>query len=174
MSVIKKAGFAVLFFSVLVLAGGSLFAQGKGDIGLERAEESALAEAGGGTVVHKDQFRDRGIRYYKIVLVNEGLRYYFEIGADDGRVYTQRTSPVRENIRSTSDTVPAISEEAAVKIALERTGDGTVTESRLSREDDGILIYEIKIAGSENWYKTDIDAVTGDVIFYERRLRDRR
>lgn len=65
-----------------------------------------------------------------------------------------------------------ISEKQAIAIAME-LAQGTVTEVELDT-DDGRVYYEIEIQDHANEYEFEIDAITGEVIEYEKdSTRDR-
>ncbi|QQO08803.1 PepSY domain-containing protein [Breznakiella homolactica] len=169
----KKTGIAV-FLCIMVLLPAGLFAQtSRTDIGFDKAEEIALAQAGGGTVVSSELDRHDRFYYYEIEIIKDNERHEFEIGSDDGLVYEHSIKQVR-NIRRTSTARTAeISQANAEAIALERAGGGRITRSKLDRED-GILVYEINISDGDTRYELDIDAVTGDVVSYEMEVRYRR
>lgn len=65
-----------------------------------------------------------------------------------------------------------ISEKQAIAIAME-LAQGTVIETELDT-DDGRVYYEIEIQDHANEYEFEIDAITGEVIEYEKdSVRDR-
>ena len=63
-----------------------------------------------------------------------------------------------------------ITEKAAIEIAMKQA-KGTVTEIELD-EDDGRVIYEIEIKDGKYEYDFDIDAISGEVLKFEKDRDD--
>ncbi|MDR1748553.1 MAG: PepSY domain-containing protein, partial [Spirochaetaceae bacterium] len=97
-----------------------VFAQDQeSSIGFDKAEEIALEESGGGTVVKSKMDRDDRMFMYEITVVNNNTRYEFEISVDDGAIYEYTESMIRTD-RSRRETAAdtSISREEAESIAL--------------------------------------------------------
>lgn len=62
-----------------------------------------------------------------------------------------------------------LTSQQANEIALQQTGGGQVTKSKLDR-DNGMYIYEIDVRNGSYKYELDVDATDGEVLKYDKEI----
>ena len=152
----------------------------KAYIGKDAACDIAFAHAG----VTADNVRkleteldlDNGVMVYEVEFVCDGLEYDYEIEAKTGKIVKYSF----EGDDDWADPVPGepsggyIGAEAAKQAALTHAGvtasEATVTKCELD-DDDGRKQYEVEFATSSARYEYEIEAGSGKVLKYEKKLR---
>ena len=114
-----------------------------------------------------------------IELEKEGKRFYYEIELEDGKFkYEVLVNAITGEVIKFSkkelknppvaQTGKVMSQEKAVAIAQQKVkGKSKVKEIELEKED-GRMIYEIKLMDDEYKYEVELDAVTGEVLEFEK------
>ena len=168
-------------------------ASGTGDIGETKAKEIALAHAGvtadSVTGYRWELDDDGGARVYELEFFSGGYEYDYEISASDGSVVKfEKESvggPAAQSGQSPSaDTAPAyIGEVKAKEIAYSHAGLTADAVARCAVELDhhdghgnhhraGCCEYEVDFKSGGYEYEYKIDAVTGEILGFERDLDD--
>lgn len=181
----KKRYFAAAAVCVMAMSmfTGCAGNDGK-DIGKDAAKTAAFSDAGvtedeiTRLKVSKDHDDGRSIYEVDFTVASTGDEYDYEISAEDGRILqvdqemgkgsvstTQNRTQSQEqtqNQGTATQSHPAISEEKAKNLALERVPGATAQNLRMQLEfDDGIQKYEGDIVYDGKEYDFEIDANTG-------------
>lgn len=185
----KKRYFAA---AAVCVAAMSMFTgcagNGGKDIGKDAAKTAAFSDAGvtedeiTRLKVSKDHDDGRSIYEVDFTVASTGDEYDYEISAEDGSILqvdremgkgsvnttqdqTQNQTQSQEQTQSqgtTTQSQPAISEEKAKNLALERVPGASAQDLRMQLEfDDGIQKYEGDIVYDGKEYDFEIDANTG-------------
>jgi uncharacterized membrane protein YkoI len=170
--------------SVLVIGGvaiaanaeQSLAAAPKGLLTVEEAKAIAVKSVGG-NVTGLELDRERSGDIYEVEVKSDGVEYDLDIDAKTGKVLrTDKDDSDDDDWDDIDqDDVVAfdgkfISEKAATAIAMKKA-KGTVSEIELD-DEDGRVIYEIEIKDGAYEYEFDIDAISGEVLKFEKDRRD--
>ena len=144
------------------------------DIGVEKAKEIALKDAGvsGVTFVKAKLDYEDGVRVYDVEFYKDNVEYDYEIDAAKGQIrekdldienYTipqKKNKNKNKNSNNTSD----IGVEKAKEIALRDSGVSGVTFVKAKLDyDDGIRVYDIEFYKNNVEYDYEIDATTGQI-----------
>lgn len=181
----KKRYFAAAAVCVMAMSmfTGCAGNDGK-DIGKDAAKTAAFSDAGvtedeiTRLKVSKDHDDGRSIYEVDFTVASTGEEYDYEISAEDGSILqvdqemgkgsvstTQNRTQSQEqtqNQGTATQSHPAISEEKAKNLALERVPGATAQNLRMQLEfDDGIQKYEGDIVYDGKEYDFEIDANTG-------------
>lgn len=181
----KKRYFAAAAVCVMAMSmfTGCAGNDGK-DIGKDAAKTAAFSDAGvtedeiTRLKVSKDHDDGRSIYEVDFTVASTGDEYDYEISAEDGSILqvdqemgkgsvstTQNRTQSQEqtqNQGTATQSHPAISEEKAKNLALERVPGATAKNLRMQLEfDDGIQKYEGDIVYDGKEYDFEIDANTG-------------
>lgn len=181
----KKRYFAAAAVCVMAMSmfTGCAGNDGK-DIGKDAAKTAAFSDAGvtedeiTRLKVSKDHDDGRSIYEVDFTVASTGDEYDYEISAEDGSILqvdqemgkgsvstTQNQTQSQEqtqNQGTATQSHPAISEEKAKNLALERVPGATAQNLRMQLEfDDGIQKYEGDIVYDGKEYDFEIDANTG-------------
>ena len=178
------AAVCVAAMSMFTGCGGN----GGKDIGKDAAKTAAFSDAGvtedeiTRLKVSKDHDDGRSIYEVDFTVASTGEEYDYEISAEDGSILqvdremgkgsvnttqdqTQNQTQNQEqtqNQGTTTQSQPAISEEKAKNLALERVPGASAQDLRMQLEfDDGIQKYEGDIVYDGKEYDFEIDANTG-------------
>ena len=135
----------------------------------EISEEEAVGIASGhvqnGELINVKKEFDDGRWTYEILIQNDSGLYEVEIDAVDGSLIE-----LEKKRRRASSSSPAISEDQAVEIVMERVGTGDNLNVR--REfDDGGWEDEVFIRTEKGDYEVEIDGDSGRVKEVERKGR---
>lgn len=167
----KKWIIAVAAAGVLV-AGSVVFASDSGtssesshSITMDQAKEIALAEVDGN--ITSAELEDNK-SYYDIEIENGSIEYEFEIDAKTGEIIEFEKEDKEKHTQQSSDQV--ITEEEALAIASEKIPNATVHEIEFE-DDKGQKIYDIELVEGTTKYEFDIDAVTGEIVEYEKEVK---
>ena len=145
-------------------------------IGVEAAKQAALNHAG----VAADAVRfaharlefDDGYWKYDVEFHQDNMKYDYDIDALTGEILScEQDADYRQGLDSAAG--GQISMEEAVRIALEYAGVDQKDAQRLETEfdyDDGRAEYGIEWHVGRTEYSCDIDAVTGEVLSFEREV----
>lgn len=152
------------------------------DIGLEKAKEIALKDAG---LKEKDVIfvtakvdYDDGRKYYDVEFYCNGVEYDYEINAESGRItdfdkdFEGKRPVVKEEKKETAD---VITTEEAKEIALKHAGlkESEVTRLRAEKDrDDGRVKYDVEFQKGHMEYDYEIDAETGKILKAEKDYDD--
>ncbi len=174
------AAVCVAAMSMFTGCGGN----GGKDIGKDAAKTAAFSDAGvtedeiTRLKVSKDHDDGRSIYEVDFTVASTGDEYDYEISAEDGSILqvdremgkgsvntTQDQTQNQEqtqNQGTTTQSQPAISEEKAKNLALERVPGASAQDLRMQLEfEDGIQKYEGDIVYDGKEYDFEIDANTG-------------
>ena len=174
------AAVCVAAMSMFTGCGGN----GGKDIGKDAAKTAAFSDAGvtedeiTRLKVSKDHDDGRSVYEVDFTVASTGDEYDYEISAEDGSILqvdremgkgsvntTQDQTQNQEqtqNQGTTTQSQPAISEEKAKNLALERVPGASAQDLRMQLEfDDGIQKYEGDIVYDGKEYDFEIDANTG-------------
>lgn len=185
----KKRYFAAAAVCVAAMSMFTGCAGNRGkDIGKDAAKTAAFSDAGvtedeiTRLKVSKDHDDGRSIYEVDFTVASTGDEYDYEISAEDGSILqvdremgkgsvnttqdqTQNQTQSQEQTQSqgtTTQSQPAISEEKAKNLALERVPGASAQDLRMQLEfDDGIQKYEGDIVYDGKEYDFEIDANTG-------------
>lgn len=149
-------------------------------IGLEKAKEIALADAGlnqKDVIFVKAKLDRDGARYeYDIEFYSGNIEYDYEINATTGKILERDRDIEYYAIPGTQTTTPSsspqtfIGEEKAKAIALENAGlkesDVVFIVARLDY-DDGHTVYDVEFYSGNIEYDYEIDAKTGEIWSYD-------
>lgn len=146
---------------------------------VEEVEKKAV-EAVGGHVTEIEYEKSKGI--YEVEVKNEGTEYELDIDATTGEIiYEEKSvqkkqepslSVLKEDKHKEKSKVDEkyITADEAIAIAM-KTAQGTVTELELDK-DDGRVQYEIEVKDGVYEYEFEIDAMTGEVLDFEKDRDD--
>ncbi|MER2089731.1 MAG: PepSY domain-containing protein [Sporosarcina sp.] len=157
--------------------GHSLAATPKGLLTIEEAEAIAVKSVDG-KVTQIELDREKSGDIYEVEVKSDGNEYDLDIDAKTGNVLrTDRDDNDDDDFDDddSDDKVIVsdgkfITKEAAVQIAMKQA-KGTATEVELD-EDDGRVVYEIEIKDGKYEYDFDIDAISGEVLKFEKDRDD--
>ena len=157
-------------------AGHSFAATPKGLLTMEEAKAIAVKSVGG-KVTEIELDREKSGDIYEVEVKSKGVEYDLDIDAKTGKVLRTEKDDNDNDDFDNDDSddkviVPDgkfITEKAAIKIAMKQA-KGTVTEIELD-EEDGRVIYEIEIEDGKYDYDFDIDAISGEVLKFEKDRR---
>ncbi len=152
-------------------AGHSFAATPKGLLTMDEAKAIAVKSVGG-TVTEIELERETSGDIYEVEVKSNGFEYDLDIDAKTGKVL--RTDKDDDDDDSDDKVIVAdgkyITEIAAIQIAMKQAR-GTATEVKLD-EEDGRVVYEIEIRDGKYDYDFDIDAISGEVLKFEKELDD--
>lgn len=164
---------AVIIGGVAMVANAEqgLAATPKGLLSMEEAKEIAVKSVGG-KVTDIELDREKSGDVYEVEVQSKGIEYDLDIDAQTGKVLRTEKDHM-DNDDQDDHVVPDgkyISKDAAIKIAMKQA-KGIVTKVELDN-DDGHVVYEIEIEGGTYEYDFDIDAVSGEVLKFEKDHHD--
>jgi len=176
------AGALVLVVGGVAMAGNtgeSLTVAPKGSLSVAEVEAIAVKSVGG-KVTGIELDRERSGNIYEVEVKSDGVEYDLDIDIDAKTGEVLRTEKDDHdnddfddddyyNKVSDSDS-NFITEKAAIEIAMKQA-KGTVTEIDMD-EDDNRVIYEIEIRDGKYDYDFDIDAISGEVLKFEKDRDD--
>jgi len=171
-----KKWLAIPALAGVVVLGGVAMTVGaeKSDIGaveefltIEEAKAKAV-EAVGGKVTEIEFEREKSGEKYEIEVKSDGVEYDLDIDAKTGEVL--RTKQDDYDDRSHLSNEELLTVEEAIAIVMKQA-KGTVTEVELD-DGDGGLHYEIEVEDGTFEYDFEIDAVTGEVLKFEKERED--
>lgn len=188
----KRIAATLLSLSVV----GTLIGCGQNtDIGKDKATEIALDDAGlaesdvSRLLVSKD--RDDGVTLYEVEFTNNDTEYDYEIQASSGEIInsgieknstsstqndTGQSQTEQQNTASSSQssaqTDVQITQEEAIKMALERVPGATEQDIKIKLDfDDNSYKYEGDIIYNQTEYEFEIDANTGVFLEWSEEKR---
>ena len=135
---------------------------------IEEAESKAV-ETVGGKVTKVEFERERSGDIYEVEVISDGIEYDLDIDAKTGEVLrTEKDDDdsydTNKKIRASDEKLLTIDE--VIAIALKKA-KGTVTDVELD-DDDGRMHYDIEIEDGTYEYDFEIDAVTGEILDFEK------
>ena len=145
----------------------------KGLISMDELKAIAV-DAVGGEVREIELEREKSRYIYEVDVRSEGIEYDLDIDAKTGEVLRTKTDDDHyddkddydDNRNRNVSEGTFITKEAAVEIAMKQA-NGVVTELKLD-DDDGRMHYEIEIKDGKYEYEFEIDAITGEVLKFEK------
>ena len=152
--------------------GVSLAAAPKGLLSVAEAEAIAVKSVGG-KVTEIELDRENSGNIYEVEVKSDGVEYDLDIDAKTGKVLRTDNDDFDDDNYDDKVIVSdgnLITEKAAIEIAMKQA-KGTATEVELD-EDDGRVIYEIEIKDGKYDYDFDIDAISGEVLKFEKDRDD--
>ena len=170
----------VLVIGGIAMAGNtghSLAATPKGLLTIEEAEAIAVKTVDG-KVTKIELDREKSGDVYEVEVKSDGVEYDLDIDAKTGEVLrTDKDNLDKDNFYDddSDDKIIVsdgkfITEKAAIEIAMKQA-KGTVTEVELDEDDDRV-IYEIEVRDGKYDYDFDIDAISGEVLKFEKDRDD--
>lgn len=128
-----------------------------------------------GTVTKAKLDNDDGRKHYDIEIKDGTYEYDFEIDAITGEILEfdkERDDDKKVNNQATvsNKTQKLLTKDQAISIALKQV-KGTVTDVELD-DDDGRKQYEIEIKDGIYEYDFEIDAVSGEVLKFDKERDD--
>lgn len=155
-------------------------ASDKAYIGEENARTKAYEHAGvaAGDVIKSEVKLDseHGIMVYEVEFKTADMECEYEINACTGEVMDFEKEMINHtgdhhSLGSSGSSQPAadtyIGNEKALNIALEHAGlsvSGLTKKEIELDEEDGRMIYKVKLKSGKNEYEYEIDAVSGDIL----------
>lgn len=148
-------------------------------ISASKAKKKAKKQVSGAEITSVVKKRSSGIDVYKVKMNKGSKKYEMKIHARTGAVLEyewdlivqkagKNTKASQRNGNGAKVVDGAyIGEESAKQIALEKVGGGTVVKLKLD-EEDRQMVYEVEIVKGEFEYEFEIDAVTGEILKYEK------
>ena len=143
------------------------------DIGVEKAKEIALKDAGvsGVTFVKAKLDYDDGVRVYDIEFYKDNVEYDYEIDAATGQIREKDwdienyTIPqINNNNNNNPNYTYDIGVERAKEIALKGAGVSGVFFKKVKIDyEDGVRVYDVEFYKGNVEYEYEIDAATGEI-----------
>ncbi len=143
------------------------------DIGVEKAKEIALKDAGvsGVTFVKAKLDYDDGVRVYDIEFYKDNVEYDYEIDAATGQIREKDwnienyTIPqINHNNNNNPSHTADIGVERAKEIALKDAGVSGVFFKKVKIDyEDGVRVYDVEFYKGNVEYEYEIDAATGEI-----------
>lgn len=167
------AGAVVLGGVAMVANADKGDAKSEGFLTVEEVETKAT-EMVGGQVTEIDYEKSKG--KYEVEVKNEGTEYELDIDATTGDIIHKEQenslAVVKKdgNKNKSKEHAKYITADEAIAIAM-KTAQGAVTELELD-DDDGRMHYEIEIEDGVYEYEFEIDAITGEVLDFEKDRDD--
>ena len=150
-------------------------------IGVEKAKEIALSHAGinanDAWFEDAEMDRERGVAVYEMEFYANNVEYDYEVNAESGEVLKARSEVDGDLlVDGQPGNAPAyIGADAAKEIALSHAGlsaaDVRFEDVELDREK-GKAVYELEFRSGSVEYDYEIDAISGQILDYERELDD--
>lgn len=189
MLIYNRIKLACMVFAAMVVMGCAIMAgesasapapivrQPDVTITMERANEIALEQAGGGTVVKSElHHRKDGRIRYDVLVVDGDSRIEVKMDAVDGQVLAFKRELIEKVKYPKRWSVPAHVEQDGIdvaqarEIALAKTGGGTIVELEREFKKDGRIVYEIEVVDAERKYELELDGRSGAIIEYEEKV----
>ena len=144
-------------------------AKSAGFLTVEEVETKAVKTVGGHvTEIDLKNQKDK----YEVEVKNEGTEYELYIDATTGDIIHKEqenslaVAKTDSNKNKSKEKSKYLTAEEAIAIAM-KTAQGTVTELEFD-DDDGRKHYEIEIEDGVYEYEFEIDAITGEVLDFEK------
>ena len=131
-------------------------------------------ETVGGQVTEIDYEKSKG--KYEVEVKNEGVEYELDIDATTGDIIHKEqenslvVAKTDGNKNKSKEKSTYLTAEEAISIAM-KSAQGTVTKLEFDN-DDGRKHYEIEIEDGVYEYEFEIDAITGEVLDFEKDRED--
>jgi uncharacterized membrane protein YkoI len=140
---------------------------------VEEVESKAVATVDG-TVTEIDY--DSSDDEYEVEVESGSVTYELDINATTGEVVKKeiddkKLSVVKSDAKTTSQNKNFITAKEAIAIALKHS-PGTVKEVELDDDDDKRAHFEIEIKDGKYEYEFEIDAITGEILDFEKDRDD--
>lgn len=183
----KKWMMIPVLAGVVVLGGVAMVANAdKGDKGtpdgyltVEEVKAKAV-ETVGGVVTEIELDRQVSGDKYEVEVKSEGVEYDLDIDAKTGEVLRTKQddhkhvekvhAKGKDNASVAVSNKKMLTMEEVIAIAMKQA-QGVVTEAELD-DDDGRLHYDIEIEDGTYEYEFEIDAITGEILVFEKERDD--
>lgn len=165
MIVVAIAGLLTAGSVVLASDGGTTTDTSVQKITMHEAKEIALAEVDG-EITSAELDDEKGRSYYEIEIFDGTYEYELEIDIETGEIIDFEKEIKKGH--EPQETGTMLSDDEALAIALEKAPEATVKEIELEQEK-GWNIYDIELMDDQTTYEMDIDAVTGEILEYEKK-----
>lgn len=163
-----------------VVLGGAALANGLGTSEVNAAENflslkeaKALAvQKVGGKVTEIELEKTTTGYFYEVEVNSKGVEYDLDIDAQTGKVVIEKQA--KKVVKAEQPQVAGtklLTKEQAISIATKKA-KGTVTKAKLDDDDDGRKQYEIEIKDGTFEYDFDIDAITGEILEFDKERDD--
>lgn len=125
------------------------------------------------TVVKLNGYTKQGVPYYKIVFFSANTKYYYEINGDTGAIIRSHQNNIHNYNNNPSNTGKgtnvnvSVTAEEAINIAFIHAGVNSSTVRDLDCDYDKKGYYEIEFVSGNMEYEYEVDANSGDVLFWE-------
>lgn len=143
----------------------SVKATSVGLLTMEEAKEIAVGSVGGDVMKIELGHKKSG-DVYEVEVQSGNVEYELDIDANTGKVLRTEQDDIDDDKNNITLDGNFISQEAAVKIAMKQA-KGTVTEVELD-EEHGRMVYEIEMKNGKYEYDIEIDAITGEVLKFNK------
>src|SRR5699024_6776005 len=162
--IVAIAGLLTAGSVVLASDGGTITDTSEQRITMHEAKEIALAEVDG-EITSAELDEEKGRSHYDIDIFDGTYEYEFEIDVETGEII-EFEKEIKKGHQS-QETATMLSEDEALAIAFEKAPGATVKEIEFEQEK-GWNIYDIELMDGQTKYEMDIDAVTGEILEYEK------
>jgi len=169
--VILMIGLSSVFITAVTAEGSSSNTVSASEtntlITIEQAKMIAL-EAVPGVITESEIEKENGIIIYEIEIIKDNKEYEVNIDPKTGLIIKIELDDEDEKIspQELKKIGGLITEEEAIKIALEHIGEGTVVGFETEKEH-GRIIYEVEIRAKGDRVEVEVDAQTGKIIEVE-------
>lgn len=156
-------------------------------ISKDEAKEKALKEVNGDVTGYGQDLED-DTPYYEFDIVQEGKRYEVKVHSKTGDIISKELDEnykeedkAKDDVNDNANKVPApaVSEEDARKVALEKVGGGTVIKCELSNDDTSYdegsastQMYKVTIQYNSKEYDVLVNANSKEIIKMEENTID--
>lgn len=123
--------------------------------------------AGPAKLVEIELDNENGQVHYEIAMVDENLEYELDIDAVKGKVLK-----FQKEIKTKLSDQASLSEEEAIKFALEKIGSQANVKKVDLDQDDGVVYYDIDLFDDNHEYEIEIHASTGQVLKFEQDSKE--
>ena len=163
-----------------VVLGGAALANGLGTsevhaaanfLSLKEAKALAIKEVGG-QVTEIELEKTKSGYIYEVEVKSGGVEYDLDIDAQTGKVVIEKQQtkkPVTVELPQVTG-AKLLTKEQAIAIATKKA-KGTVTKAKLD-DDDGRKHYDIEIKDGTYEYDFEIDAITGEILEFDKERDD--
>jgi uncharacterized membrane protein YkoI len=128
---------------------------------------------GGGTVARVEtKYPKHGGIEYRVVIVSNDYKDDVHVNAYDGTVKKYKADQITKVGRNALNTMDAIGADKAKSIALQRAGNGIITDCNLDyKRKYGITVYHIHVADGQTEHCVELEASTGSIAKFESRYK---
>ncbi|GEM01163.1 Uncharacterized membrane protein YkoI [Halolactibacillus halophilus] len=133
------------------------------------AQKIAREKADNAKVTEIELEEDDGATYYQVELENETHEFEVEIDAFTGKVLIIEMEQRDDQVSTNSQ----VMSRAAIEQLIDKSYAGYRIEKIELDEDDGQMVYEIELKSGRTEIEMELDAVTGDVLDFDKEVEDK-